>query len=126
MKKIIRTNKAPKASNVYNQAVEVNNTLYVSGQIAISNVTGKLVEGGIREQTEQALANLGAILEAAGYSYRDVIKVNCILTNMDDYPGMNECYGKYFNEEAPARAAWEAAKLPLGALIEIDAIAVKQ
>jgi 2-iminobutanoate/2-iminopropanoate deaminase len=126
MKKTIKTDKAPKASAVYNQAVESNGTLFVSGQIALHVATGRLVEGGIREQTARALENLKAIIEAAGYSLTDVVKVNCILANIDDYPDMNEIYGKYFIEDAPARAAWAASKLPLGALIEMDAIAVKQ
>lgn len=125
MKKIFTTSKAPSAIGPYSQAVEVKNTLYVSGQIPINPETGKLVEGGITEQTEQVLKNIGAILSAAGYNYSDVVKSTCMLSDIANFKAMNEIYGRYYTEKHPARAAYAVKDLPMGALIEIDAIAAK-
>ena len=125
MKKIISTPQAPAAIGPYSQAVEVNGTLYISGQILIDPATGKLIEGDIKEQTELVLKNIGAILKAAGYGYTNVIKSTCLLANMDNFKDMNEVYAKYYGENPPARAAYGVVKLPLGALIEIETIAVK-
>jgi 2-iminobutanoate/2-iminopropanoate deaminase len=125
MKKIIKTDKAPAAIGPYSQAIECNGTLYISGQIPIDPVTGKLVEGDITLHTHQVLKNIGAILNAAGYGFTDVVKSTCLLANMDDFKAMNEVYGRYYSENAPARAAYGVVKLPLGALIEIETIAVK-
>jgi 2-iminobutanoate/2-iminopropanoate deaminase len=125
MKKIFTTSKAPSAIGPYSQAVEVKNTLYVSGQIPINPETGKLVEGGIAEQTEQVLKNIGAILSAAGYNYSDVVKSTCMLSDIANFKAMNEVYGRYYTEKHPARAAYAVKDLPMGALIEIDAIASK-
>jgi 2-iminobutanoate/2-iminopropanoate deaminase len=125
MKKIISTAKAPAAIGPYSQAVEMNNTLYVSGQIPIDPSTGKLVDGGITEQTEQVFRNISAILEAAGYTFSDVVKSTCLLANIADFKAMNEVYGRHYTENQPARAAFAARDLPMGALIEIDTIAMK-
>lgn len=125
MKKIISTDNAPKAIGPYSQAVEANNTLYISGQIPINPETGKLIEGDIQEQTELVLKNIGAILEAAGFSYSDVVKSTCLLSDINNFAAMNEVYGKYYHTDPPARAAYAVVKLPLGALIEIETIAVK-
>ena len=125
MKKIFTTSKAPAAIGPYSQAVEVKNTLYVSGQIPINPQTGKLVEGGITEQAEQVLKNIGAILSAAGYNYSDVVKCTCMLSDIANFKAMNEVYGRYYTEKHPARAAYAVKDLPMGALIEIDAIAAK-
>ncbi|MGQ1946464.1 RidA family protein [Geofilum sp. OHC36d9] len=125
MKRIINTPKAPAAIGPYSQAIEVNNTLYISGQIPINPATGKLVEGDITSQTEQVMKNIGAILEEAGYSFSDVIKSTCLLASMDDFKAMNSVYGKYYNEKEPTRAAFAVKALPLGALIEIETIASK-
>jgi 2-iminobutanoate/2-iminopropanoate deaminase len=125
MKKIIFTEKAPKAIGPYSQAVEANGMLFISGQVPINPATGKVVEGDIRVQTEQVMKNIGAILEAAGYTYPDVIKSTCLLSDMDNFAAMNEVYGKYYPAESPARAAYGVVKLPLGALIEIETIAAK-
>ena len=124
-KQIINTDKAPAAIGPYSQAVEAGNTLYISGQISISPSTGKLVEGGIKEQTSQVLKNIGAILEAAGYSYHHVVKSTCLLANMDDFKEMNEIYASVYSENPPARAAYGVVRLPMGALIEIETVAVK-
>jgi 2-iminobutanoate/2-iminopropanoate deaminase len=125
MKKIISTDKAPKAVGPYSQAVESNGFLYVSGQIPIDPATGKIVEGGIQEQTEQVMKNIGTILEAAGYSYADVVKSTCLLNNMDNFAAMNEVYGNYYPENPPARAAYGVVRLPLGAMVEVETIAAK-
>lgn len=123
MKKIIFTEKAPKAIGPYSQAVEVNGTLYISGQVPINPETGEIPEG-IKEQTEQVMKNIGAILYAAGYTFEHVVKSTCLLSDMDNFQAMNEVYGSYYKENPPARAAYGVVKLPLGALIEIETIAV--
>ena len=125
MKKIISTDKAPKAIGPYSQAVEANHTLYISGQIPINPETGKLIEGDIKEQTELVMKNIGAILEEAGFSYTDVVKSTCLLSDIRNFAAMNEVYAKYYPTEPPARAAYAVVSLPLGALIEIETIAVK-
>jgi 2-iminobutanoate/2-iminopropanoate deaminase len=125
MKRIISTEKAPKAIGPYSQAIEVNGTLYISGQIPIDPSTGKVIEGGITEQTEQVMKNIGAILEAAGYSFQDVVKSTCLLSDMDNFAAMNAVYGNCYPENPPARAAYGVVKLPLGVLVEIETIAVK-
>lgn len=125
MKRIIQTEKAPKAIGPYSQAVEANGTLYISGQVPLKPETMKVVEGGIKEQTEQVLKNIGAILEAAGYAFSDVVKSTCLLSDMGNFAAMNEVYGKFYTENQPARAAFAVKDLPLGVLIEIETIAVK-
>jgi 2-iminobutanoate/2-iminopropanoate deaminase len=125
MKKIISTTEAPKAIGPYSQATEVNSTLFISGQIPIDPATGKFVEGGITEQTEQVMKNIGAILSAAGYEFSDVVKSTCLLNDMDNFAAMNAVYGKYYSENPPARAAYAVVKLPLGALVEIETIACR-
>ncbi|MBK7172355.1 MAG: RidA family protein [Bacteroidales bacterium] len=125
MKKIIFTENAPKAIGPYSQAVESNGMLFISGQVPINPLTGVIVEGGIKEQTEQVMKNIGSILEAAGYSFDDVIKSTCLLSDMDNFASMNEVYGRYYPEKSPARAAYGVVRLPLGALVEIETIAAK-
>lgn len=125
MKRIISTSKAPAAIGPYSQAVEVNSTLYISGQIPMNPETGKMAEGGITEQTIQVMKNIGTILEAAGYSYNDVVKSTCLLSDMANFKDMNAVYAVYYPENPPARAAFAVKDLPLGAMIEIETIAVK-
>ena len=125
MKKIINTSKAPAAIGPYSQAVEANGTLFISGQIAINPETGKLVEGGITDQTQQVFRNIGAILNEAGYSFRDVVKSTCLLSDIADFKAMNEVYSGYYPGNKPARAAYAVKGLPMGAMIEIETIAVK-
>ena len=125
MKKIIKAKDAPSAIGPYSQAVQVNGTLYVSGQIPIDPATGKIVEGGITEQTDRVLKNIGAILKEAGYSYSDVVKSTCLLASISDFKAMNEVYSRYYTENQPARAAFAVKDIPMGALIEIETIAVK-
>ena len=125
MKKVISTSLAPKAIGPYSQAVETNGLLFISGQIPINPASGKIEETGIKEQTEQVMKNIGAILTEAGYSYSDVVKSTCLLSDMDNFAAMNEVYGRYYPENPPARAAYGVVRLPLGALIEIETIAFK-
>jgi 2-iminobutanoate/2-iminopropanoate deaminase len=125
MKKVISTPNAPAAIGPYSQAIEANGMLFVSGQIPINPATGKVVEGDITVQTTQVMENIKAILETAGYSFNNVVKSTCLLSEMSNFKGMNEVYGKYYPENAPARAAFAVKELPLGVLIEIETIAVK-
>jgi 2-iminobutanoate/2-iminopropanoate deaminase len=125
MKRIISTSKAPAAIGPYSQAVEINGTLYISGQIPIDPITGKLVDGDIRIQTEQVFRNIEAILSEAGYSFSDVIKSICLLRDMSDFKTMNEVYSLHYSEDHPARVAFAVKELPLGAMIEIETIAAK-
>jgi 2-iminobutanoate/2-iminopropanoate deaminase len=125
MKRIIVTPKAPAAIGPYSQAVEVDGTLYVSGQIPLVPETMKIAGGGIQEQTEQVLKNIGAILKEAGYDYRDVVKTTCLLSDMANFKSMNEVYAKYYSENSPARAAFAVKDLPMDALVEIETIAAK-
>lgn len=125
MKRIINSPKAPKAIGPYSQAIEANGTLYISGQLPVDLATGKFVEGGAKEQTEQVLKNVGYILEEAGYSFADVVKSTCLLSDIANFAAMNEVYAKYYTSECPARAAFAVKDLPMGALVEIETIAVK-
>ena len=125
MKRIINTENAPSAIGPYSQAVEVNGILYISGQIPINPETGKVGEGGISEQTEQVMKNIGAILSAAGYDYSNVVKSTCLLSDMANFQAMNKIYGSYYPENPPARAAFAVKELPLGVLIEIESVAAK-
>ena len=119
------TDKAPKPIGPYSQAIKVNNMLFVSGQIPIDPATGKLVEGGIREQTRRVLENIRAIVESAGFSLSDVAWVFVALRDLSKFPEFNEVYSEYFRESPPARITVEVSNLPGGALIEISVIAVK-
>ena len=125
MKKVIYTDQAPAAIGPYSQAIEQNGMLFISGQVPIDPKTGKVIEGGIKEQTEQVMQNIGAILKAAGYSFQEVVKSTCLLSDMDNFAAMNQVYGTYYPSDPPARAAYGVVKLPLGVLIEIETIAIK-
>jgi len=125
MKRIIHTPNAPASIGPYSQAVEVGGTLYVSGQIPLNPQTMKMVDGGIQEQTEQVMKNIGAILKEAGYKFSDVVKSTCLLSTMANFKAMNEVYANYYPANAPARAAFAVKELPMGALIEIETIAAK-
>jgi 2-iminobutanoate/2-iminopropanoate deaminase len=125
MKKIISTPQAPAAIGPYSQAIEANGMLFISGQIPIDPATAKIVDGGIIEQTTQVMKNIGAILEAAGYTFADVVKSTCLLSDMGHFAEMNAVYGSYYTQNPPARAAFAVKALPLNVLIEIETIAVK-
>ncbi|MBX3243556.1 MAG: RidA family protein [Acidobacteria bacterium] len=121
---IISTDKAPAAIGPYSQAIKVNGMVYCSGQIPIDIATGEFVPGGVVEQTHQVLKNLGEVLSAAGSSFNKVVKTTVFLADMGDFAAMNEIYAQYFNENEPARATVQAARLPRDARVEIDCIAV--
>lgn len=125
MKKIINTVNAPAAIGPYSQAVEANGTLYISGQLPINPAVGKIEATDITAQTEQAFANINAILTEAGYTFADVVKSTVFLSDIADFAGMNEVYKKYYQTECPARSAFAVKALPLGALVEIETIAAK-
>lgn len=124
MKKIIASPAAPKAVGPYSQAVEAGGALYVSGQLPIDGTTGKMAEG-IEAQTRQSLRNLGHILSEAGYTFDHVVKTTVLLRSIDDFAAMNAVYAEHFTSDMPARICYEVAALPMGALVEIDAVAVK-
>ena len=126
MRKIIATDKAPAAIGPYAQANQAGDFIFTSGQIPLDPATGKLAEGGIEEQTRQAFANLAAILEEAGSGLDKVIKTTCFLTDMGDFARMNKVYAEYFPEGVyPSRSAFQVGALPMGAMFEIEAIAMK-
>jgi 2-iminobutanoate/2-iminopropanoate deaminase len=125
MKRIIKTLKAPEAVGPYSQAIETNGTLYISGQVPIDPGTKKVVEGGIKEQTLQVMKNIGAILEAANYSFSDVVKSTCLLSDIKNFAAMNEVYASFYPVDPPARSTFAVKDLPLGVLVEIETIAVK-
>ena len=125
MKKIINTVNAPAAIGPYSQAVEANGTLYISGQLPINPAVGKIEAIDITAQTEQAFANINAILTEAGYTFADVVKSTVFLSDIADFAGMNEVYKKYYQTECPARSAFAVKALPLGGLVEIETIAAK-
>ena len=125
MKRIISTPNAPAAIGPYSQAVETNGTIYISGQVPVDPATGKVVEGGITEQTEQVMKNIEAILTEAGYGFEDVVKSTCLLSDISNFAAMNAVYGSRYTENPPARAAFAVKDLPLGVLVEIETIATK-
>lgn len=122
-KKIIASPLAPKAVGPYSQAVEAGGMLYVSGQLPVDGATGTMPEG-IEAQTHQSLKNLGHILREAGLNYANVVKTTVLLDSIADFAAMNAIYATYFTGGMPARVCYEVAKLPMGAKVEIDAVAV--
>ena len=118
----ITTADAPQAIGPYSQGVIANGLLFTAGQIAIDPQTGRLVDGGFAEQTKRVLMNLSAVLEAAGASWADVVKTTVYLHDMADFPTFNEMYGHHIGDARPARSTVQAAGLPRGALVEIDAV----
>lgn len=123
-KKIINTESAPAAIGPYSQSVLAGNILFISGQLPIDPETGKFAGNDIKSQTEQSLKNIESILEKAGCTMDNVVKTTVLLNDMGDFAKMNEVYAKFFTKDYPARAAYEVAKLPKDALVEIEAVAV--
>ena len=123
MRKLVATDKAPAAIGPYAQANIIGDLVITSGQIPIDPATGNLVEGDIEAQTKQVFENLKAVLEAAGSGLDKIVKTTCFMDNMNDFAKMNEVYASFFSGDYPSRSAVEVAKLPKGALIEIEAIA---
>ena len=124
MKNPIISDKAPAAVGPYVHAVDTGNMIFCSGQLGIDPATGELVEG-VESQTKQSLINLGAVLNEAGYDYKDVVKTLIFLDDINDFTAMNQVYSEFFSEDKPARSCVEVANIPKGALVEIECIAVK-
>ncbi len=125
-KQVVRTEEAPAPFQgaPYSQAIKANGLVFVSGQVALVPGAKELVPGGITEQTEQVLKNLAAILEASGSSLGQVVKTTVFLQDLGDFSAMNEVYARHLGDAPPARSTYEVAKLPSGALVEIEAIAL--
>ncbi|MBI5840250.1 MAG: RidA family protein [Chloroflexi bacterium] len=123
-KKIIQTEKAPKAIGPYSQAIRTENIVFTAGQIALDPSAGELIPGGIEEQTRQVLTNLKHVLEAADSGLAYVVKTIVFLKDMNDFPKMNAIYAEFFNENPPARSTIAVAALPKGGLVEIEAVAL--
>lgn len=124
MKRVIHTEKVPAALGPYSQGIEVNGTLYVSGQIPFVPETMTLVSDDVKAQTRQSLENVKAIVEAAGYTMQDVVKAGVFIKNMDDFAAINEVYAEYLVDVKPARACVEVARLPKDVKVEIEVIAI--
>lgn len=125
-KKAIATEKAPAALGPYSQAISVDGTVYVSGQLPIDPATGEFAADDIQGQTRQSLKNIQAILAEAGLDMSNVVKTTVLLDNINDFAPMNEVYAEFFTGVTPARAAFEVAAIPKGALVEIEAVAVAE
>ena len=127
MKQIISTKNAPAAIGPYSQAVSAGNLIYTSGQIPIDPASGEIVSGGLAEQTRQVLYNLKAVLESAGSGLNSVIKTTVFLKDLDNFVEMNAVYSEFFSANAyPARSAVEVSGLPKGALVEIEAVSIRE
>lgn len=123
-KEVVKTEKAPKALGPYSAGIKAGNLVFTAGQLGIDPVSGDFVPGGIEAQTQKALENLSAVLEAAGSSLDQVVKTTVFLKDMNDFGAMNGVYGQFFTERFPARSAVQAARLPKDGLVEIEAIAL--
>ncbi|NLN69321.1 MAG: RidA family protein [Chloroflexi bacterium] len=123
-KKTVATDKAPKAIGPYSVGVTTGTMVFTAGQLPVDPTTGKIVEGGVQAQTKQALSNLRAVLEAAGSSLEQVVKTTVFLQDMAEFALMNEVYATFFTDNYPARSAVQVAALPLGAAVEIEAVAL--
>ena len=125
MKEIIKTSNAPSAIGTYSQGIKANGFLFTSGQIGIDPDSGKLVDGGIRSQTDRTLSNINAILNESGIQKENIIKLSVFLINLGDFEHINDSFSKFFNNSNfPARTTIEVSRLPLNALVEIDCIAL--
>ena len=123
-KRVVQTEKAPKAIGPYSQAIQAGDFLFLSGQVPLDPKTGELVKGDIRQQTEQVLENIKGVLESQKLGLEDVVKVTIFLKNIGNFNQVNEVYGAYFPSSAPARSTVEVARLPRNAEIEIEAVAL--
>ena len=125
MKKVIVTDKAPKAIGPYSQAIQAGGLLFASGQIPLDPATGQLVPGGIEEQTKRVFENIKGLLEGAGYTLQHVVKSLVFVTDMSYFAAVNEIYTQYFTENPPSRSFVSVKELPKGAMIEVEIIACK-
>ena len=123
-KTVIATKAAPAAIGPYSQAIAANGMLFTAGQIPLDPATGKLVDGDITAQTERVMENLAAVLAEAGTSFDQVVKTTCFLANLDDFAAFNAVYAKYFSAQPPARSTVQAARLPAGAQVEVECVAL--
>jgi len=121
-KKIVKTDKAPSAIGPYSQAVISNNFIFTAGQIPINPETGRIVDGGFKEQVRQVLENIKAIIEAAGSNIENIVKLTLYLTDLSFFGELNEVFNEYFSDNPPARSAMQVSRLPKEAMIEIDAV----
>ena len=124
MKKVIATENAPKAVGPYSQAIEVDGTLYISGQIPVVPADGSIPEN-IADQTRQSLKNIGAILAEAGMTYDNVVKTTVLLDDIANFKAMNDVYAEFFTADKPARACYQVVALPMGVKVEIEAVAAR-
>ena len=124
MREVIATGQAPQAIGPYSQAIRAQGLIFTSGQVAIDPATQQVIAGDVSAQTDRVLKNLAAILEASGSGLEKVLRCTVFLKNMGDFAAMNEVYGRYFKQAAPARSTVEVARLPKDVLVEIDAIAL--
>lgn len=125
MKNVISTANAPAAIGPYSQAIETDGYVFTSGQIPINPATGEVEGKTIEEQTEQVMKNIGALLEASGLTFANVVKTTCFLADLNDFAAFNAVYAKYFPNEAPARSCFAVAGLPKGAKLEVETICIK-
>jgi 2-iminobutanoate/2-iminopropanoate deaminase len=123
-RRVISTSDAPAAIGPYSQAIVAGNLLFTAGQIPLDPATMKLVEGDVTAQAEQVMKNLEAVLTAAGTGFAHVVKSTCFLADLNDFPAFNAVYGQYFGDDAPARSTVQVAKLPVGALVEVECVAL--
>ena len=121
----ILTDKAPQPIGPYSQAIRAGDFIFTAGQVPVDPATNKVVEGGVQAQTRRSLENVKAVLEAAGASLNDVVKVTVFLKDMNDFAEVNEVYAEYFTDNKPARSAVQVARLPLDVMVEIEAVARK-
>jgi 2-iminobutanoate/2-iminopropanoate deaminase len=124
MKRVIHSEEAPRAVGPYSHAVQAAGLVFTAGQVGIDPASGKMVKGGIEAQTRQVMANLGAVLKAAGTGFPNVVKATVYLKDMNDFALFNEIYGSFFPSEPPARSTFQVSALPLGALVEVDLVAL--
>lgn len=124
-KSVVYSENAPEPIGPYSQAIQAGNILFVSGQIAIQRTTGKIITTTIEEETNQVMDNLGAVLNAAGMNFSNIVKTSIFLKNMDNFPQVNGIYGRFFAQDPPARETVEVARLPKDVNVEISCVAVK-
>mgnify|MGYP006364400275 FL=1 len=124
-KSVVYPENAPEPIGPYSQAIQAGNILFVSGQIAIQRTTGKIITTTIEEETNQVMENLGAVLQAAGMNFSNIVKTSIFLKNMDNFPQVNGIYGRFFTQDPPARETVEVARLPKDVNVEISCVAVK-
>ena len=124
-KSVVYSENAPEPIGPYSQAIQAGNILFVSGQIAIQRTTGKIITTTIEEETNQVMDNLGAVLQAAGMNFSNIVKTSIFLKNMDNFPQVNGIYGRFFAQDPPARETVEVARLPKDVNVEISCVAVK-